>query len=181
MLQPTTSRARYQHRLKRGHGQLYLVSTSARKKKPDRQAVAYPRGPALAWSLCPVCSCRPPRLPLLAGTKLPSRNAFAPSSFPRSSSRPSKAHQRRSQVLSYPHGPKPLRQQVEGEPYSQATSCRRHPMQSMCKIPFRVLRSSTWWVSLPLAGGGSRDSTCRDHSFKLSRFMGLRIEGSEGF
>ncbi len=79
--------------------------------------------------------------PFLAGTKLPSKNAWAHSILFCASNWPNKARQRHSHVPSADHSCS-HRQQVMGEPNSRGTTAQAQPVFSTYRIPFSVRRPS---------------------------------------
>jgi hypothetical protein len=96
--------------------------------------------------------------PFLAGTKLPSRNAWRQSNLPCWSSRPKKVSQIRSQTPCSCHSWR-RRWQVERLPYLGGKSFQRAPDLSTQRMPLRVRRSST--RCLPLRFGSGSNGSIR--------------------
>lgn len=90
--------------------------------------------------------------PFLAGTKEPSKKAWAQSSFCFASRLARIARQRFSQTPASSHS-RNLRQQVVGEPNSLGKSCHLAPERSTQRIPSSVRRSSARGRPVRLGGG----------------------------
>jgi hypothetical protein len=90
----------------------------------------------------------------LAGTKLPSRNAWLQSSLPRWSSVPRNANQMRSHTPCSCHSWS-RRWQVERLPYFGGKSFQRAPERSIQRMPLRVRRSSARGLPRPLCAGSN--------------------------
>ena len=111
------------------------------------------------------------RSPFLAGTKLPSRKAWAHSSLFSASRRLSNARQTRSQVPSSDHWFNRL-QHVVGDPYLRGRSAHAHPVFSTYKMPFKVVRSSARGRPRPgFCFGNSASITAHCSSVSSCRLM----------
>jgi hypothetical protein len=146
------SRARYSHSGQSGRRQSAVVRPGTVHMQPDRQALAIGNDHHLrALADFGLADAAPP---CFAGTKLPSRKAWAHSSWLWASSRLRSARHTRSQVPSCDPACR-RRQQVVGAPYSRGTSSQAPPVLSTCTMPLTVRRSSARRRPGPGFGVGS--------------------------